>query len=555
MYCMQVKAYVDKNKCSINDLINYKIELQDANSFGDVNIEQLSKEFSIISGPSQQTSMQWINGSVTNSRIMSWSIAPKKAGRLTIPALTVYVGKKRIKTNQIIIQVIGSNNKPTDINVFITAELDKEKAYLGEQITLTYKIYKKIDISIEPFEVPEFSGFWTEELYRPNQIKFKKVDLNGVRYQVGTLYKVALFPISGSEYVINPLAIKVQTQKKRSRRNKDPFFNPFFDSFFTETETKVLRSPERKIDVKNFPEPRPGSFTGAVGSFKITTSIDRDSTYVNEAITFRVSVVGTGNLGLFTLPKFNFSDQIDQFPPKEDFEKNVFRDALSGTMSWEYILVPRISGKISIPPVAMTYFDPNIEKWKKISSGSTIIPVIKIKGRIFDNSGLSKKEVELLERDINYISTSKPVWTKIGENSLSKIILLYLVSFLLVPVPLVFNSILGNRLNSETARASRNALSNARKKIKNTEVDSPIPASKIIFSYLKDKLQLTSDNLDPIVVEGLLTGVIDETLLNDLINHLKVFDGSYYGQINDNNEADIVGKTIELLEKIERQIK
>ncbi len=555
MYCMQVKAYVDKNKCSINDLINYKIELQDANSFGDVNIEQLSKEFSIISGPSQQTSMQWINGSVTNSRIMSWSIAPKKAGRLTIPALTVYVGKKRFKTNQIIIQVIGSNNKPTDINVFITAELDKEKAYLGEQITLTYKIYKKIDISIEPFEVPEFSGFWTEELYRPNQIKFKKVDLNGVRYQVGTLYKVALFPISGSEYVINPLAIKVQTQKKRSRRNKDPFFNPFFDSFFTETETKVLRSPERKIDVKNFPEPRPGSFTGAVGSFKITTSIDRDSTYVNEAITFRVSIVGTGNLGLFTLPKFNFSDQIDQFPPKEDFEKNVFRDALSGTMSWEYILVPRISGKISIPPVAMTYFDPNIEKWKKISSGSTIIPVIKIKGRIFDNSGLSKKEVELLERDINYISTSKPVWTKIGENSLSKIILLYLVSFLLVPVPLVFNSILGNRLNSETARASRNALSNARKKIKNTEVDSPIPASKIIFSYLKDKLQLTSDNLDPIVVEGLLTGVIDETLLNDLINHLKVFDGSYYGQINDNNEADIVGKTIELLEKIERQIK
>jgi len=221
----------------------------------------------------------------------------------------------------------------------------------------------------------------------------------------------------------------------------------------------------------------------------------------------------------------------------------------------EYILVPRISGKISIPPVKMTYFDPSIEKWKKISSGSSIIPVIKGKGRIFDNSGLSKKEVKLLERDINYISTSKPVWIKIGENSLNKIILLYLVSFLLIPVPLVFHSILGYRLNSETARISRNALSNARKKIKNTDVGSPIPASKIIFSYLKDKLQLTSDNLDPIVVEGLLTGVIDETLLNDLINHLKVFDGSYYGQIKDNNEADIVGKTIQLLEKIERQIK
>ena len=52
-YCLQVKAYVDKNKCSIDDIINYKIELEDADSFGEVNIEKISKYFSIISGPSQ----------------------------------------------------------------------------------------------------------------------------------------------------------------------------------------------------------------------------------------------------------------------------------------------------------------------------------------------------------------------------------------------------------------------------------------------------------------------------------------------------------------------
>ena len=69
---------------------------------------------------------------------------------------------------------------------------------------------------------------------------------------------------------------------------------------------------------------------------------------VNEAITLKISISGTGNLGLFTIPKFKFSDKLDQFPPKETFEKNNFRDALSGVMSWEYILVPRISGKISI---------------------------------------------------------------------------------------------------------------------------------------------------------------------------------------------------------------
>ena len=554
VYCLQVKASVDKNKCSVNDLISLKIEFQDADSFGDVNIAQISKDFSVISGPSQQTSMQWINGSVTNSRIMSWSLSPKKPGRLTIPALTISLGKKKFKTKPIIIDVVGSKKKQSDLSVFITAELDKEKAFLGEQITLAYKLYKKVDISIEPFEVPEFSGFWTEELYRPNQIKFKKVDLNGVRYQVGTLYKVALFPISGSEHYIEPLSIKIQTQKKRSRRNKDPFFDPFFDSFFTETETKILRSSQKKIAIKNFPDPRPSNFTGAVGSFKISTSIDRDSTYVNDAITFRISVAGTGNLGLFTLPKFNFSDQIDQFPPKETFDKNVFRDALSGTMNWEFILVPRISGKILIPPVSMGYFDPNIEKWKKINSESVIIPVKKRRERNFNNNGFSKKEVELLDSDINYINTSNPVWRKLGKNSYNKIILLYLLSFLLIPIPLVLNSFLGYRLNSESVRVSRKAFSNAQKRFKTKNEHITIVASKIVYLYLKDKFQLTSSNLDPIIVENLLSGTIDRTLLNDLINHLKVCDETYFGQIKEKNEGVIKENTINLLERLEKQI-
>ena len=554
VYCLQVKASVDKNKCSVNDLISLKIEFQDADSFGDVNIAQISKDFSVISGPSQQTSMQWINGSVTNSRIMSWSLSPKKPGRLTIPVLTISLGKKKFKTKPIIIDVVGSKKKRSDLSVFITAELDKEKAFLGEQITLAYKLYKKVDISIEPFEVPEFSGFWTEELYRPNQIKFKKVDLNGVRYQVGTLYKVALFPISGSEHYIEPLSIKIQTQKKRSRRNKDPFFDPFFDSFFTETETKILRSSQKNIAIKNFPNPRPSNFTRAVGSFKISTSIDRDSTYVNDAITFRISVAGTGNLGLFTLPKFNFSDQIDQFPPKETFDKNVFRDALSGTMNWEFILVPRISGKILIPPVSMGYFDPNIEKWKKINSESVIVPVKKRRERNFNNNGFSKKEVELLDIDINYINTSNPVWQKLEKNSYNKIILLYLLSFLLIPIPLVLNSFLGYRLNSESVRVSRKAFSNAQKRFKTKNEHITIVASKIVYLYLKDKFQLTSSNLDPIIIENLLSGTIDRTLLNDLINHLKVCDETYFGQIKEKNEEVIKENTINLLARIEKQI-
>ena len=127
VYCAQVKAYVDKNKCSIDDIINYKIELRDADSFGDINLDKLSSQFTILSGPSQQTSMQWINGSVSRSKTISWTLAPKKTGKIKIPSLDVRIGGKTYKTNQITLQVLGSNKKQSDRDVFITSEIDKEE--------------------------------------------------------------------------------------------------------------------------------------------------------------------------------------------------------------------------------------------------------------------------------------------------------------------------------------------------------------------------------------------------------------------------------------------
>ena len=114
------------------------------------------------------------------------------------------------------------------------------------------------------------------------QIKFKNIAINGVQYQKGILYKVALFPISGKELEIEPLSLKIQIQKKKKRRGRDPFFDPFFDSFFTEAETKILRSKKREIFIKDFPKSRPIGFTGAVGDFKISTAVDTDSIKVNE---------------------------------------------------------------------------------------------------------------------------------------------------------------------------------------------------------------------------------------------------------------------------------
>ena len=545
-------ASVDKNRCTIDDIISFKIEFENADSFSNIDISSLIKDFTVISGPSQQTSMQWINGKVTNSRIMSWSLSPKREGRLVIPRLNVQISGKKSATKEIVVFVSQSQKKETDLDVFISAEINKESVYIGEQITLTYSIYRRVECSIEPFEIPKFPGFWSEELFRPNQIKFKNIAINGVQYQKGILYKVALFPISGKELEIEPLSLKIQKQKKKKRRGRDPFFDPFFDSFFTETETKILRSKKREIFIKDYPKSRPIGFTGAVGDFKISTATDTDSINVNEAITFRVIVEGTGNMGLFTIPKMSFADDIDQFPPKENFEKNVFRDELSGKMIWEYILVPRVSGKLSIPPISFTFFNPKIEKWQKLSSKPTSVFVKNTNDNYLTSNGLTKREIEVLGKDIKYIYNGNPVLKHTNSTPYSYIFLIYFLSILIFFLPNILSYIVGYNLDSMPARLSKNALKKALNKLKTSDTRSDNFDNKIIYQYLKDKFQLHSSNLDAISTKDQLRGRINDQDLDELIELLKLSESFIYGKKETIDIHSLNQKTASILERIDK---
>ena len=545
-------ASVDKNRCTIDDIISFKIEFENADSFSNIDISSLIKDFTVISGPSQQTSMQWINGKVTNSRIMSWSLSPKREGRLVIPRLNVQISGKKSATKEIVVFVSQSQKKETDLDVFISAEINKESVYIGEQITLTYSIYRRVECSIEPFEIPKFPGFWSEELFRPNQIKFKNIAINGVQYQKGILYKVALFPISGKELEIEPLSLKIQKQKKKKRRGRDPFFDPFFDSFFTETETKILRSKKREIFVKDYPKSRPIGFTGAVGDFKISTATDTDSINVNEAITFRVIVEGTGNMGLFTIPKMSFADDIDQFPPKENFEKNVFRDELSGKMMWEYILVPRVSGKLSIPPISFTFFNPKIEKWQKLSSKPKSVFVKNTNDNRLTSNGLTKREIEVLGKDIKYIYNENPVLKHTNSTPYNYIFLIYFLSILVFFLPNILSYIVGYNLDSMPARLSKNALKKALNKLKTSDTRSDNFDNKIIYQYLKDKFQLHSSNLDTISTKDQLRGRINDQDLDELIELLKLSESFIYGKKETIDIHSLNQKTASILERIDK---
>ena len=138
---ISVSASVDINKISKSETFGFKITALNVDESPSVDISPLSSLFKVISGPSQQTNIQWVNGSMTSSRTLAWTLLPRKTGKVNIPSLEVRVSSNTYRTKPIGIIVEKSIGRAQIANLFIEAKPNKEEVFLGEQVTITYRLF------------------------------------------------------------------------------------------------------------------------------------------------------------------------------------------------------------------------------------------------------------------------------------------------------------------------------------------------------------------------------------------------------------------------------
>ena len=546
-----VTASVDVNQLAVNEIFTFKIEAKDANNMPRINLAPLEKNFTIISGPTQQTSYQWINGKATSSKTLTWTLVPNKKGQLTIPALAVTVDGEKLKTKPIRMNVKGSGQVVNKDELFLLAEIDQDEVYVGEQVTVTYKLYTRVQMSLEDIKYPESVGFWTEELSVPRPPRFNQTTINGVLYNVATLYKVALFPTKTGELELTPMTVRcnVQIQKKR-KRQRSIFGDPFFNNFFNETVQKVLRTESRKIRVKPYPAGQPANFTGAVGEFKLAASVDTDKVKANEAVTYYVELQGTGNLNMFSLPKLDFPETMEVFPPTASFEQKQLWDQFTGNMKWEYILIPRQAGKVFLPRIELAYFNPKDEQFHSISSRSVELNISPAKDQLTSGtSGFTKEEIALLGQDIHYNVTSPRSWIERGSRGIPIWVWTsYILAAGLFLAPVTFTRYQQQRIATTGQRMSHRALKRA---LKSLQTQSSIEnVAFTVYTYLKERWQLKTDKMDPLFVEQELNGIIPPEELEELIQLLKDCDAGRYSP-ETMTDQDIAGTAGKLLKKMD----
>ena len=550
-----INATIDQNKITLDDVFELKVEAIDGSELPQVDMSPIKKNFIVINGPSQQTNISWVNGKMTSIYGLSWTLSPKKIGSLVIPALTVKAGKSKLRTKPIKLHVsknpISSKSRDSQ-SPFIRVELDKNTAYLGEQITVTYQLFTRADLSIESVDLPDFVGFWMESLYSPRQINMREVSLNGVRYKKAKLYTVALFPTKTGDIPLPPYTInsKVYVDKKKSKR-RDPFFD-VFDSFSSrQAVRKVIQSEIKTITVMPYPDGAPADFTGAVGNYTVKTSVDYQNVKANEAVTFYIEVKGTGNLSLFSLPELIFPKSLEVFPPVSEMNKDSFRDQITGTLRWEYVVIPRQTGRFNLPRVELPFFDPKTTKWKRAKAHSIQISVSPGSVPIGSPEGLTKQEVALLGKDIRYHRTTVPKWNQ-NKHLPVMAVLFYSLAICGFVFPSMVSTYQQKHFEGMDVRQSKKALKKALISLQTGGEDEFDISASVLYTYLKEKFYLQTDKMDPSTVQTTLENYIPEQEMNELIQLLYRCDAGRFSPQSADYKSDIIPTAISILNKIDK---
>ena len=380
----------------------------------------------LLYGPSKSSSYssQWVNGVSTSSSSEEYTMVYRadQAGKYTVGAATVSVGGKQYSTRPFTIEVLppdrsaqqGSGNhgsqsvqiynastqaagKQVNSNdLFVRINLSKSNVFEQEAVVCTIKLYTKYQISQFIANIqPSYNGFLIEELpVSPNLNEIEHV--NGENYMVAELKKCILFPQQSGKLTITSGTYDVTVVQY------EQFRTPFGIMRQPVEKQLQVKSNTSTVNILPLPEPRPASFSGAVGNFTVSTEIKPQVLKTYEAATYCYTIKGSGNIKYLKAPQIGFPSQFEVYDPQNDINAKPNGSTVSGTVKIDYTFIPQFVGKYEIPGTEFTFFNPATRKYETLTTEKYELTVAKGSGAA---TQASKGGIEQQNRDILHIKT------------------------------------------------------------------------------------------------------------------------------------------------------
>jgi BatD DUF11 like domain len=553
----QVKfsTIVNEKEVSKNDYVQVEYVVENAKA-----VEQLTAPafngFTIVSGPIQQNGMSVINGAVSKYEGLSFVLKPLRVGKAIIPGATATVEGKQVHSNSVTILITNSastqstpnNNSlfgltlPDEVpevteeyllrkgesaadkiknNLLVKLDVSKTTCYAGEPIVATYKLCSRLKSESRVTKRPSLSQFSVYDMIQPETNNPVVEKINGKLFNVHIIRKVQLYPLQDGSFELDPVELDntvrfIRTDENNNKNSMQQLLDEYMDGLTQgklEEEHITLASKPVTITVNPLPVAgKPDSFDGAIGKFTIAASLAQPVIAANETAVLNVQLKGYGNLPLINAPQVVWPQNAEADEPavKENIDKTVA--PITGSKLFQYSFTVKQPGKIIIPAIEFSYFDPKANAYKTIKTDSIAVTVIKSSKKIKEikpaavNQNIITTDTTFEWRNLLWLLpvliiliAGTSVWKRNKNKKNGKKIAI------ITPPPVITEKI---KVQPHPLEAAKNALVAGNSQLFYKDI------STAIWNILSEKLRIPASQLNKPVVTRLLLqrGVATETI-------------------------------------------
>jgi hypothetical protein len=287
--------------------------------------------------------------------------------------------------------IIKTGEKPEDIiskNMFVIAKANKQTAYIGEPVMVTYKFYTRLKSESSMGKQPTFNGCSVHELDVNSEPVVE--DFDGKPYHALIIREIQITPLQEGDLVLEEATVNSIIQLAKET---DPYD---FESYSATISSKPIT-----IHILPLPEvKRPANFTGTIGHFSITAKADSNNVPAGENITLHVTISGTGNFDAITLPSVTWPAATEHFDATDTQHIDQQTFPIKGYKQFNIPFIAKQTGMLVIPAITYTYFDNTTNSYTTITSDSIHVNII---------AAVTKEEV-LQQTVTEDVSNRKYLW-------------------------------------------------------------------------------------------------------------------------------------------------
>lgn len=330
-----------------------------------------------LSNPSQSTRLSIVNGRRSQSAELQYRLTPTKPGSCVVGPARVRTARGWVSTNTVQIVIAKGAEAPrvtaeeaqaigqaASEPFFVRPLVPTRALYPGEPFVLGYDLWVRADVSISDAGVsaePSLPGFLSEDLLGGKRPKGHRQAIGRTSYVVYPLVRLLATPLQAGQTELGALEVQVVSGDVfRARRFK-------------------TKSPIVTLVVKPLPErERPPTFdAGSIGTFTLLGAVDKTRVSLGEALVYTLTLQGSGNLERLNAPPFPTVDGLTAaaLPSGADDQVQKDLEGVHGVRRFQYVLRPTREGRLSLPPVRWTFFDPARQGFDTLETASMTLEV------------------------------------------------------------------------------------------------------------------------------------------------------------------------------------